>query len=145
MRKSGGARLQRHRSDVRIVSGAPEKREPRVPGLWREGFRPPRSRKRSMNLQAREMPRGHSCVLSFEAAFGPGPVGFSMRPHSPMKTRLGIRRWRLSGGHGVSRPMLQRFHKMHRSGGLAHRPLYCSRQGAPGANIGPHNRTGCRQ
>src|SRR6478752_6317852 len=30
-----GARLQRHRSHVRIVSGAPETRVPGVPGLWR--------------------------------------------------------------------------------------------------------------
>jgi hypothetical protein len=32
----GGATLQRRRSDVRIVSGAPGKHVPRVPGSWRE-------------------------------------------------------------------------------------------------------------
>ena len=42
-----GARLRRQRSHVRIVSGAPEKRVPRVPGLWRTD------------------PRGISCVMVY--------------------------------------------------------------------------------
>ena len=72
------------------------------------------------------MPRGHSCVLYFEAAFDPSPGRLLNAVHTVL-WRQGWKVARLKGGWGVSRPMLQRFHKMHRSGGLAHRPLYRSR------------------
>jgi len=42
MPEGAGARPERQRSHVRIVSGAPEKRVPSVPGLWRLNF--PRGR-----------------------------------------------------------------------------------------------------